>query len=46
MGAVGGLVCGWATPRRDRVAQFMASMGETVNNKGREWGYENDETME
>ena len=42
-GAVGVLVCGWAAPRRDRVAQFVVSMGETVNNKGRDWGYEKNE---
>ena len=28
------------------VAQFVVSMGETVSNKGREWGYENDDIME
>ena len=43
VGAVGVLVCGWAAPRRDRVAQFVVSMGETVNNKGRDWGYEKNE---
>ena len=36
VGAVGVLVCGWAAPLRDRVAQFVVSMGETVNNKGRD----------
>ena len=43
MGAVGVLFCGWAVPLRDRVAQFVVSIGETVNNKGRDWGHEKNE---
>ena len=42
-GSVGGVACGVGCTSYGLVAQFVVSMGETVHNKGKGWGYEKNE---